>query len=71
MVSLITFSNNYGVVEEGLAVDDNDGAVVPENRLELSNEHFQLLQQHVDPLANSDNHGIELYGQTVEFIINL
>ena len=65
-------SNNYGVVEEGLAVDDNDDAiVVPENELELSDEQFQLLQQRVDPLATSDNHGIELYERTVEFIINL
>ena len=56
-------SNNYGVVEGGLAVDDNDDDVVavPENDLQLSDEQFLLLQQRVDPLASSDNHGIELY----------
>ena len=56
-------SNNYGVVEGGLAVDDNDDdvVVVPENDLQLSDEQFLLLQQHVDPLASSDNHDIELY----------
>jgi len=65
-------SQNYGVVEEGLAVDDSDETVVvPENRLALSNEQFQLLQQRIDSLTDSDNFGIELYEQTVEFIINL
>ena len=45
-------TNNYGVTEEGLAVDDHDDAVVvPENKLELSDEHFHLLQQHVNPFG--------------------
>ena len=36
--------NDYGVIEEGLMVN-NDDVVVPENEIELSNEQFEELQQ--------------------------
>lgn len=76
MVALDFFDNvnsdYYGVDEEGLAGDDDDDTVVvPENEFGLTNEQFQQLRQHVNPLADSDNYGIELYEQTIQFILNL
>lgn len=74
MVALDFFDNinsdYYGVDEQGLARDD-DAVVIPENEFGLTYEQLQQLQQHVNPLADSDNYGIELYEQIIEFIINL
>ena len=75
MVALDFFDNvnsdYYGVDEEGLAANEDDAVVVPENGFNLTDEQFQQLQQSVNPLADSDNHGIELYEETIEFIVNL
>ena len=61
----------YGVDEEGLPGDNDDDAVfVPDNEFSLSEELFQQLQDHVNPLAESDNYGIEFYQQTIDFIGN-
>ena len=76
MVAVDFFDNvqidSYGVDEEGLAIDDDDGAIViPENTFGLTEEQFLELQQQVNPLDASENHGIELYEHTFQFIINL
>jgi len=60
----------YGIDEEGLALDeDPDAVVIPENTFVLTDEQLQELQQNVDPLNESENHGIELYEQTIQFIV--
>ena len=65
-------SDYYGVDEERLAGnDDDDTVVVLENKFGLTNEQFQQLRQHINPLADSDNYGIELHEQTIEFIIGI
>ena len=74
MVAVDFFDNvqidSYGIDEEGLAIDDDDDAIViPENTFGLTEEQF--LQLQVNPLDASENHGIELYEHTIQFIINL
>ena len=65
-------SDNYGVEDDGLPGDDSsDGVAIPEVTFALPNEHLQLLQQNVNPLDNSDNHGIELYERTLDSIYNI
>ena len=76
MVAVDFFDNvqidSYGVDEEGLGIDDDDGAIViPENTFGLTEEQFLELQQQVNPLDASENHGIKLYKHTIQFIINL
>ena len=59
----------YGIEEEGLAVDEgSDEVLVPECRFGLTDEHLEQLQQEVNPLAESQNYGIELYERTLYFV---
>ena len=62
----------YGVEEQGLSVGDtNNSVIIPDNPFSLTEEQLQQLHQLIDPLTSSQNHGIELYEATVEFIYNL
>ena len=63
-------SENYGVEEDGLLTDEtaSNGVSIPECSFHLDAEHLQQLQSQVNPLENSENHGIELYEQTLQFI---
>ena len=56
-------NENYGIEEDGLTAheDDEGGVIIPENNFALTDEHMLQLQQQVNPLAESRNHGIELY----------
>ena len=71
MIVLDFFENIHneddGIEEEGLTGDDN-AVVIPENQFGLTELEFHQLQAHVNPLAESQNHGIELYERTLEFI---
>ena len=64
---------NYGVEENGFTVDEGDesGIIIPETNFALIDEHMLQLQQQIDPLAESQNHGIELYETTVHFITQI
>ena len=61
---------NYGIEEDGLTAheDDEGGVIIPEANFALTDEHMLQLQQQVNPLAESRNHGTELYETTVHFI---
>ncbi len=64
----------YGVDEEGLGIgsaDDTGEVEVAESRLQLTPEHMVQLQQAINPLADSENYGIELYENTLHFIRTL
>lgn len=63
-------SEDYGVEEEGLAGDNDNAVVIPKNQFGLTEEELHQLQRLVDPLIESQNHGIELYERTLEFILN-
>lgn len=58
----------YGVDEEGIAVQDDEGVHVPQCSFSLEDAHFEQLQQRVSPLTSSDNYGIELYEHTLDFL---
>ena len=62
-------SENYGVEEDGLTDETLSNSVsIPECSFHLDAEHQQQLQSQVNPLEDSENHGIELYEQTLQFI---
>ena len=62
----------YGVDEDGPEPDDTDGTVsVPEVGFQLNVSDYQRLLSLVNPLAESPNHGIDLYEQTLHFIFSL
>ena len=54
--------------------DDNGGTTLPEtvavprSQITLTPEQQQTLQQSVNPLVDSNNHGIELYEATVQLL---
>ena len=49
---------HYGIEEEGLASDNENAVVIPESQFQLTEEQLHQLQRHVDPLTESQNHGI-------------
>ena len=44
------------------------GVAVPVTNLPLSDEDYQQLQQLLDPLAESESYGIDLYRETLQFL---
>ena len=63
------FGDDYGIEDDGLtSQNDQSGVNIPVNRFRLSEEHHATLEQRVNPLADSDNYGIELYQNTLEFL---
>ena len=63
---------NYGIEEEGLAVDEgSDEVLVPECQFGLTDEHLEQLQQEVNSLAESQSYGIGLYERTLYFIYSV
>lgn len=65
--------NQYGVDEEGMVpdVEDSERVAVPQGRLNLSAEHLSELETNFNPLAESNDYGVELYQEVVLFIENL
>ena len=61
---------SYGIEEEGLAVEDEEGVPVPENRINLTDQQTTDLAQSVNPLRESDNFGIDIYEDTLHFLRN-
>ena len=71
LVALDFFNNvpeEYGteddtIMEEG---GDDQGVPIPRSAIHLSHEQLQVLNEHIDPLSESTNFGIDLYLQTLE-----
>ena len=62
-------NDSYGVDMDGPIPSDNEMAVmVPENNLHISEEVLSQLRENVDPLAESSNHGIELYEHALSIL---
>jgi hypothetical protein len=62
----------YGFEEEGISTnDDEEGANFEPCNFMLSFEHYQQLTQLVNPLQESENYGIELYEETVDFVTTI
>ena len=58
---------SYGVEEDGL-VGDESQVNVPESLFELHHQHYERLCLQINPLSSSENYGIEIYEQTLQFI---
>ena len=58
----------YGIDMEGPIPSQRRSIVVPEVPIRLSSENFALLQQAVNPLAPSEEFGIDLYEQVLQFM---
>ena len=62
----------YGVNEENLSSEDDDYTVeVPPSTLSLSDRQLSELRERVDPLAESETFGVELYVETLDFLRSL
>ncbi|CAB3983374.1 uncharacterized protein LOC110059588 [Paramuricea clavata] len=59
--------DEYGIDGDGPIpeIDADDVVEVPETHLTLTEAQLNQLQMLVDPLANDDNHGINLYNMTI------
>ena len=62
--------NNYGIDEDEPLPEDNadDEIDVPETQLTVAEHQLNQLQILVDPLANDENHGINLYTRALDII---
>jgi len=61
--------DTYGIDEQGYPCSEIEESVpIPETSLDLIDEELASLHHTIDPLSSSDNHGIELYEQTLQFI---
>ena len=43
-----------------MSTSEDDRIVIPENPFQLSDDQLHEMQQLIDPLAESQNHGLEL-----------
>ena len=48
--------------------EDDEGAPVPESDFTLQEDHLDELRSIVDPLAQSDSYGVDLYQNTLDFV---
>ena len=48
---------DYGTEEEGVPAADSEGVHIPSTSI---HEELQQLQDHINPLAESENFGVEL-----------
>lgn len=71
--AMVNMCDEYGMDEEAPYPDvetDND-VVIPETRVELSENQQLHLEQTIDPLLDDNNEGIDLYQQTVNELTGL
>ena len=62
---------DYGFDEDGLTSETDNGVEVPDVRFSLTIEHMGMLLDRIDPLALSDNFGVNLYHLTLQFIADI
>ena len=58
---------NYGV-DPGIEVVPDNNVTIPENPINFLEADMQVLASTINPLEVSDNHGIDLYEQTLQLI---
>ena len=66
-----TVDATYGIDDDGPIPLDKSSVVVPEISFHLSREDFTHLQQVVNPVVASEDFGVDLYEQTLQFIRSL
>ena len=69
-IALDFFNTVDDIDEENQTREDSNGTdiTVPQGRFALTEEHLHELQTLVNPLQESENHGIELYERTLTFV---
>ena len=63
--------HQYGVDWDGPLRDDDRAVIVPTMSTPLSSEDMEELISQINPLASSDDLGIDLYIQTVHFVSSI
>ncbi len=64
------FNTGYGIDLDGPVVL-SDGISIPRSSLKFSAADMALLERHIDPQGVTDNYGIDLYEQTLQYISHL
>ena len=66
-------SDAYGIDDDGPIPVHNGGVhvEVPQNTFGMSLDHMESLRRAIDPCGPSDNYGIDLYEQALQFCQNL
>ena len=62
--------NSYGIDSDGPIPLEEGGAEIPQSSLHFSDSDLASLRQTIDPEGPSDNYGMDIYEQTLEFIHN-
>ena len=68
-----TVGEEYGIDDDGpVPLEDSDEPVeVPPTGIALTQNFQQQLQVTIDPLRDSDCHGVDIYIAVVDFIVNV
>ena len=63
-------TEDYGVIEDGLASDESstEGVPIPRSTIQLSEEQLQQLQNRVNPLEESTDFGVDLYQEVIQYL---
>ena len=67
-----TVDDDYGIYDDGpVPLEDSDEPVeVPLTGITLTQNFQQHLQVTIDPLRDSDCHGVDIYLAVVDFLVN-
>ncbi len=60
--------DSYGVDLDGPLSHEEGNIVVPEVGVTLTSQNFNRLKQAVDPLAASDEFGIDIFEEVLQFM---
>ncbi len=65
--------NDYGTDPDGPipAEEDGNGVSVPQTTLTFTDTDMVILQQNIDPCGATENYGLDLYEQTLQYITSL
>ena len=62
--------NSYGIDSDGPIPSEEGGVEIPQSSLHFSDSDLASVRQTIDPEGPSDNYGMDIYEQTLEFIHN-
>ena len=63
-----TYIDDIDWEDSGHPAEPDEGIVLPEISIPLSSEQLDFLKATINPLQHSENHGIDLYLQTVYLV---
>lgn len=74
IASGLTVDGDYGIDSDMLGTTetlDEDGVIVPEVNINLSDSELDHIQAHYNPLQRSDNNGVDIYTQVKGYITTI